>query len=103
MLVVSGMLIRFWAWVEMVIRILLFQFIVTASGDLLGPGPTFTNLYYDFPFTAVLQQPQLTSEGETVIMAKRFRLTLEHIPVAGQAHHDFRSAVRRTGRSVSLA
>ena len=48
-LVVSGMLIRFWAWVEMVIRILLFQFIVTASGDLLGPQLTFTNLYYDFP------------------------------------------------------
>ena len=69
----------------MVIRILLFQFIVTASGDLLGPQLTFTNLYYDFPFTAVLQQPQLTSEGETVIMAKRLRLTLEHIPVAGQA------------------
>ncbi len=84
-LVVSGMLIRFWAWVEMVIRILLFQFIVTASGDLLGPQLTFTNLYYDFPFTAVLQQPQLTSEGETVIMAKRLRLTLENIPVAGQA------------------
>ena len=49
-----------------------------------GPQLTFTNLC-DFPFTAVLQQPQLTSEGETVIMAKQLRLTLEHIPVAGQA------------------
>ena len=85
LLVLSGMVIRFWAWVEMTIRFLLFQFIVTASGDLLGPQLTFTNIYYDFPFTAVLQQPQLTSEGETIVMAKRLRLTLEQIPVAGQA------------------
>ena len=85
LLVMTGMAVRFWAWVEMAIRFLLFQFIVTASGDLLGPQLTFTNIYYDFPFTAVLQQPQLTSEGETVVLAKRLRLTLEQIPVAGKA------------------
>ena len=69
-LVMAGMAIRFWAWVEMAIRFLLFQFIVTASGDLLGPQLSFTNIFYNFPFTAVLQQPQLTSEGETVMLAK---------------------------------
>ena len=68
----------------MAIRFWLFQFIMTASGDLLGPQLHFTNLQYHFPFTVVLQAPELTSEEESFLMARRMRLTLERLPISGE-------------------
>ncbi|MCH2149921.1 MAG: AsmA family protein, partial [Phycisphaerales bacterium] len=84
LLVLTGVVVRCWAWVEMAIRFWLFQFIMTASGDLLGPQLHFANLQYQFPFTVVLQAPELTSEDESFLMARRMRLTLERLPISGE-------------------
>ncbi len=85
LLVASGMLIRCWAWVEVSIRIWLFNFIMLASGDLLGPQLNFTDLQYTFPMTVTLQAPALQEDGKAFLSARRMRLTLEEIPVAGRA------------------
>lgn len=85
LLVASGMLIRFWAWAEITIRIWLFNFIMLASGDVLGPTLHFTDLQYTFPMTVTLQAPELDEEGKAFLSARRMRLTLERIPVAGRA------------------
>ena len=85
LLVSVGMLVRFWAWAEISIRIWLFHFIILASGDLLGPSLHFTNLYYRFPLTVILEAPELEESGKTFLSAQRMRLTLERIPVAGRA------------------
>ncbi len=85
LLVASGMLIRFWAWAEITIRIWLFNFIMLASGDVLGPTLHFTNLKYTFPMTVALQAPELEEDGKTFLSARRMRLTLDRIPVAGRA------------------
>ena len=37
LLVSVGMVVRFWAWADITIRLWLFQFIMLVSGDLLGP------------------------------------------------------------------
>ena len=65
LLVASGMLIRFWAWAEITIRIWLFNFVMLASGDVLGPTLHFTNLQYTFPMTVTLQAPELEEDGST--------------------------------------
>tara|TARA_Y100000589_G_scaffold27325_1_gene22805 strand:- start:12781 stop:14379 length:1599 start_codon:yes stop_codon:yes gene_type:complete len=85
LLVASGMLIRCWAWIEVSIRIWLFNFIMLASGDILGPQLNFTGLQYSFPLTVTLQAPELQEEGRTFLSARRMRLTLERIPAAGRA------------------
>ena len=85
LLVASGMLIRCWAWVEVSIRIWLFNFIMLASGDILGPQLNFTDLQYTFPLTVTLQAPELEEDGKAFLSARRMRLTLEEIPVAGRA------------------
>jgi hypothetical protein len=84
LLVLCGLVVRSWAWVEMAVRFWLFQFIMTASGDLIGPQIHFTNLRYEFPFTVVLQAPELVDEGESFVMARRMQITLDHIPISGQ-------------------
>jgi len=85
LLVSVGMVVRFWAWAEITIRIWLFHFIILASGDLLTPSLSFTNLYYRFPLTVILESPELDDKGKTFLSAQRMRLTLERIPVAGRA------------------
>tara|TARA_B100001059_G_scaffold193184_1_gene196830 strand:+ start:2168 stop:3721 length:1554 start_codon:yes stop_codon:yes gene_type:complete len=85
LLVSVGMVVRFWAWADITIRLWLFQFIMLVSGDLLGPDLHFTNLTYRFPMTVILQDPALSEGGRTFLSANLMRLTLEEIPVAGRA------------------
>lgn len=85
LIVTVGLVARFWAWAEITIRIWLFQFILTASGDLLGPQLNFTNIYYQFPMTVMLEAPELVADGDAFMLARRMRLTLGEFPIAGRA------------------
>jgi len=87
LLVLAGLAVRFWAWAEVSIRFWLFHFILTASGDLLGPQLHFANLDYTFPYTVTLDSPSLSEDSETFLSADRLRLTLQELPTAGNPIH----------------
>ncbi len=87
LLVVVGMAFRCWAWAEVSIRFWLFHFVLTASGDVLGPQLHFTNLYYTFPYTVTLESPSLSEDSETFLSADQLRLTLQELPAAGKPIH----------------
>lgn len=87
LLVVAGMAVRSWAWAEVSIRFWLFHFILAASGDVLGPQLHFTNLYYTFPYTVVLESPALSEDSETFLSADHVRLTLQELPATGKPIH----------------
>ncbi len=84
LLVLTGLLARSWAWAEVSIRFWLFNFILTASGDLLGPQLHFANLSYTFPYTVTLESPSLSEGEETFLSAEQLRLTLQELPAAGK-------------------